>query len=260
MPVIGFHNSHEQVHPAELLKAVQHAEEVGFTGAMSSDHFSPWSARQGQSGFGWSWLGRRPGDDVAAVRRGQRARPAVPPGDRRPGDRHARRDVPGPVLGGAGQRRGVQRAHHRAGLAAQGAARRPAARVRRRHPRAAGRRGGQPRRAGHRRPGAALDPARDPAGADLPGGQRRDGPRGRGLGRRPGHRQPAARQAPRDGRRLPGRRRPREARPAGAPLLGPRPRPGRWPSPTTSGAATSSRRRSAGTSTRRRRSTRPRST
>ena len=24
---------------------------------MCSDHFSPWSARQGQSGFGWSWLG-----------------------------------------------------------------------------------------------------------------------------------------------------------------------------------------------------------
>jgi probable non-F420 flavinoid oxidoreductase len=24
---------------------------------MSSDHFSPWSARQGESGFAWSWLG-----------------------------------------------------------------------------------------------------------------------------------------------------------------------------------------------------------
>ena len=57
MPVIGFHNSHEQIHPAELLEAVRHAEEVGFTAAMSSDHFSPWSARQGQSGFGWSFLG-----------------------------------------------------------------------------------------------------------------------------------------------------------------------------------------------------------
>jgi probable non-F420 flavinoid oxidoreductase len=57
MPVIGFHNSHEQVHPTELLHAVQHAEEVGFTAAMSSDHFSPWSARQGQSGFGWTFLG-----------------------------------------------------------------------------------------------------------------------------------------------------------------------------------------------------------
>jgi probable non-F420 flavinoid oxidoreductase len=57
MPVIGFHNSHEQVHPTDLLTAVRHAEEVGFTAAMSSDHFSPWSARQGQSAFGWSWLG-----------------------------------------------------------------------------------------------------------------------------------------------------------------------------------------------------------
>ena len=24
---------------------------------MSSDHFSPWSARQGESGFAWSFLG-----------------------------------------------------------------------------------------------------------------------------------------------------------------------------------------------------------
>ena len=57
MPVIGFHNSHEQVHPAELLKAVQHAEEVGFTAAMCSNHLTPWNPRQGESGFAWSWLG-----------------------------------------------------------------------------------------------------------------------------------------------------------------------------------------------------------
>ena len=25
--------------------------------AWSSDHFSPWSERQGESGFAWSWLG-----------------------------------------------------------------------------------------------------------------------------------------------------------------------------------------------------------
>lgn len=36
---------------------MQLAEEVGFTGGMSSDHFSPWSVRQGHSGFAWSWLG-----------------------------------------------------------------------------------------------------------------------------------------------------------------------------------------------------------
>ncbi|MGY1886248.1 TIGR03885 family FMN-dependent LLM class oxidoreductase [Blastococcus sp. SYSU DS0753] len=57
MPVIGFHNSHEQVHPAALLDAVRHAEEVGFTAAMCSDHLTPWNPRQGESGFAWSWLG-----------------------------------------------------------------------------------------------------------------------------------------------------------------------------------------------------------
>src|SRR5215212_3167994 len=57
MPVIGFHASHEQIHPAVLLDAVRVAEEVGFTAAMCSDHFSPWSERQGQSEFAWSWLG-----------------------------------------------------------------------------------------------------------------------------------------------------------------------------------------------------------
>lgn len=57
MTVIGLHASHEQVHPSDLLRAVQLAEEVGFTGGMSSDHFSPWSVRQGHSGFAWSWLG-----------------------------------------------------------------------------------------------------------------------------------------------------------------------------------------------------------
>ncbi|KOX14161.1 5,10-methylene tetrahydromethanopterin reductase [Saccharothrix sp. NRRL B-16348] len=57
MTVIGVHASHEQVHPSALLSAVRRAEEVGFDAGMSSDHFSPWSARQGQSAFAWSWLG-----------------------------------------------------------------------------------------------------------------------------------------------------------------------------------------------------------
>ena len=57
MTIFGFHASHEQVHPAELLVAVQRAEEVGFDAAMCSDHFAPWSERQGHSGFAWSWLG-----------------------------------------------------------------------------------------------------------------------------------------------------------------------------------------------------------
>jgi len=57
VPVIGFHASHEQVHPSKLLAAVQQAEQVGFTAAMCSDHISPWSERQGHSAFAWSWLG-----------------------------------------------------------------------------------------------------------------------------------------------------------------------------------------------------------
>ncbi|WP_434743582.1 TIGR03885 family FMN-dependent LLM class oxidoreductase [Micromonospora sp. SH-82] len=57
MTVFGFHASHEQIHPRALLEAVIHAERAGFDAAMSSDHFAPWSERQGQSGFAWSWLG-----------------------------------------------------------------------------------------------------------------------------------------------------------------------------------------------------------
>lgn len=57
MTVYGIHASHEQVHPSRLLDAVCRAERAGFTAAMSSDHFSPWSERQGQSAFAWCWLG-----------------------------------------------------------------------------------------------------------------------------------------------------------------------------------------------------------
>jgi probable non-F420 flavinoid oxidoreductase len=55
--VIGFHASHEQVHPTKLLAAVQLAEQAGFEKAMCSDHIAPWSERQGHSAFAWSWLG-----------------------------------------------------------------------------------------------------------------------------------------------------------------------------------------------------------
>jgi probable non-F420 flavinoid oxidoreductase len=57
MTIIGYHSSHEQFRPSELLRYVQLAEKAGFQAAMCSDHFFPWSERQGQSGFAWSWLG-----------------------------------------------------------------------------------------------------------------------------------------------------------------------------------------------------------
>lgn len=57
MALIGYHCSHEQFSPSELLSLVSLAERAGFRAAMCSDHFHPWSERQGESGFAWSWLG-----------------------------------------------------------------------------------------------------------------------------------------------------------------------------------------------------------
>ena len=53
----GFHCSHEQHAPSALLGHARLAAEAGFADAMCSDHFHPWSVRQGHSGFSWSWLG-----------------------------------------------------------------------------------------------------------------------------------------------------------------------------------------------------------
>jgi coenzyme F420-dependent glucose-6-phosphate dehydrogenase len=56
-PLIGYHASHEQFAPGELLRLVQQAERVGFGAAMCSDHFHPWAEAQGQAGHAWTWLG-----------------------------------------------------------------------------------------------------------------------------------------------------------------------------------------------------------
>lgn len=57
MPVIGFHASHEQFAPADLLALSARAVAAGFDAVMCSDHFHPWSEAQGESGHAWSWLG-----------------------------------------------------------------------------------------------------------------------------------------------------------------------------------------------------------
>lgn len=57
MAHIGYHASHEQFTPGELVEYVVAAERAGFASVMSSDHLAPWSKRQGQSGFTWTWLG-----------------------------------------------------------------------------------------------------------------------------------------------------------------------------------------------------------
>ncbi len=54
---IGFHASHEQFSPGSLLDYVRFAADRGFDAILASDHFHPWSERQGESGHVWSWLG-----------------------------------------------------------------------------------------------------------------------------------------------------------------------------------------------------------
>jgi coenzyme F420-dependent glucose-6-phosphate dehydrogenase len=79
--MIGYHASHEQFSPSELLRYAAQAEEAGFTSINCSDHFHPWSERQGHSGFSFAWLGaamaksKLPFGIVCAP--GQRYHPAI---------------------------------------------------------------------------------------------------------------------------------------------------------------------------------------
>ena len=57
MVLYAYHASHEQFPPSALVRYTRLAEEAGFTAVSSAEHLQPWSARQGQSGFAWAWLG-----------------------------------------------------------------------------------------------------------------------------------------------------------------------------------------------------------
>jgi alkanesulfonate monooxygenase SsuD/methylene tetrahydromethanopterin reductase-like flavin-dependent oxidoreductase (luciferase family) len=52
--LIGYHASHEQYAPSDLLTFVRAAEVSGFKAIMTSDHIAPWSKRQGNSGNNWA--------------------------------------------------------------------------------------------------------------------------------------------------------------------------------------------------------------
>ncbi len=54
---IAYHASHEQFSPRDLLTYVKLSEQAGFDSCHSSDHFHPWSKRQGQSGLAFVWIG-----------------------------------------------------------------------------------------------------------------------------------------------------------------------------------------------------------
>ncbi len=57
MTDFGYHASLEQFPPDDLLSYAEQAEANGFAGVLASDHFQPWSERQGHASFVWSWLG-----------------------------------------------------------------------------------------------------------------------------------------------------------------------------------------------------------
>jgi coenzyme F420-dependent glucose-6-phosphate dehydrogenase len=54
---IGYSLSSEEHPPADLVRQAVDAEAAGFSFALISDHFHPWTDRQGQSPFAWSVIG-----------------------------------------------------------------------------------------------------------------------------------------------------------------------------------------------------------
>jgi coenzyme F420-dependent glucose-6-phosphate dehydrogenase len=54
---LGYFLSSEEHPPADLVRNARLAEEAGFSFAMISDHYHPWTDEQGQSPFVWSVLG-----------------------------------------------------------------------------------------------------------------------------------------------------------------------------------------------------------
>lgn len=54
---IGYSLSSEEAQPKELVRYAQEAEDAGFRFAVISDHFHPWTSRQGQSPFVWLVIG-----------------------------------------------------------------------------------------------------------------------------------------------------------------------------------------------------------
>jgi coenzyme F420-dependent glucose-6-phosphate dehydrogenase len=54
---LGYTLSSEEHGPRDLVRYARRAEECGFSFAMISDHFHPWTDQQGQSPFVWSVLG-----------------------------------------------------------------------------------------------------------------------------------------------------------------------------------------------------------
>jgi len=57
MVELGYAISSEEHSPADLVRWAQMAEDTGFTFALISDHYHPWTDRQGHSAFVWGVIG-----------------------------------------------------------------------------------------------------------------------------------------------------------------------------------------------------------
>src|ERR671914_794511 len=57
MPELGYALSSEEHGPLELVANAVRAEQAGFSYALVSDHFHPWTDRQGESAFVWGVIG-----------------------------------------------------------------------------------------------------------------------------------------------------------------------------------------------------------
>ena len=57
VPELGIFLSSEDHRPSQLAQTAQLAEQSGFRSVMISDHFHPWTDRQGESPFVWSVIG-----------------------------------------------------------------------------------------------------------------------------------------------------------------------------------------------------------
>src|SRR5262245_2106997 len=54
---LGYSLSSEEHSPSDLVRFAQRAEQAGFSFALISDHFHPWTSKQRQSPFVWSVIG-----------------------------------------------------------------------------------------------------------------------------------------------------------------------------------------------------------
>jgi len=54
---LGYALSSEEHSPSDLVRFAQRAEQVGFDFALISDHYHPWTSKEGQSPFVWSVIG-----------------------------------------------------------------------------------------------------------------------------------------------------------------------------------------------------------